>query len=69
MENEKKNKIGFSNGLVIIIALVLMGIITNYMHSPDTNFIQDILLWIGGSVALLGLWFLVASTLEKGNRQ
>jgi len=54
--------------IVVLIALILMGVVASYMHSPDTNYLQDVLLWIGGTVVILALWFFIAHLLEKDNK-
>ena len=61
------NKMKTSTVVTVLIVFLLMGVVADYMSSPNTNFIQDVLLWIGGSVVLLALWFYIVYLFEKNN--
>jgi hypothetical protein len=61
------NKMKTSTVVTVVIVLLLMGVVTEYMSSPNTNFIQDVLLWIGGSVVILALGFYIVHLFEKNS--
>ena len=68
MDNEPKKLIKRPGCILAIIIFFLMGVVSENMYSPQTNFLQGILMWIGGTVVMLALWFLIVHLLEKDNK-
>jgi len=68
MEQPSKSIFKSPGCLVAIIAFALIVVVTDAMHSSETNFIQDVLLWVGGTVVCIALALLINHVLEKDNK-
>lgn len=68
MDQQSKSIFKSPGCLVAIIAFALIVVVTDAMHSSETNFIQDVLLWIGGTVVCVALALLINHVLEKDNK-